>query len=397
MSGPRHIREFRRAGLALVLACLAAASHATPPKAELQELRQRIESLKKELDSAEDAKADATDSLRQSEQAISQISGALHELEIRQQQASADLSRLQGETKTLRHRIGVQQTALARLLYRQYLRGRQDQLKILLNQQDPNQASRQLRYFSYLSRQRSELLNGLRQNLQQAQQLAKLAQIKNDELARIKAEQDTQKRRLLSQQEARKKLVLQLSQKISQQRKQIGQLQRDEKRLTRLVERLAKILPKKPVPPRTPAPGAAPPAASANSAFQRLKGKLQLPVRGELVGRFGSPRQDTGIPWRGLFIKSPPGQAVKAVAGGRVVFADWLRGFGNLMIVDHGEGFMSLYGNAESLYKHVGEEIRGGDVIAMAGNSGGNPETGLYFEMRYQSKPFDPLTWFIPN
>lgn len=397
MSGSRQSRKSGQVGIAVLLACLAAASHAAPPKAELQDLRQRIESLKKELDSAEDAKADATDSLKQSEQAISQINNTLRELEARQQQASGDLSRLQGETRNLQQRIGAQHTALSRLLYRQYLRGRQDQLKILLNQQDPNQASRQLRYYGYLSRQRGELLHGLRQNLQQAQQLARLAQAKNDELARIRAEQDKQKGHLLVQQEARKKLVLQLSQKISKQRKEISQLQRDEKRLTRLVERLAKILPKKAPPPRPPSRSTVSPEASANSAFQQFKGKLQLPVRGELVGRFGSPRQDTGTPWRGLFIKSPLGQEVKAVAAGRVVFADWLRGFGNLMIVDHGESFMSLYGNTEALYKRVGEEIRGGDVIALAGNSGGNSETGLYFEMRYQSKPFDPLTWFKPN
>jgi septal ring factor EnvC (AmiA/AmiB activator) len=111
------------------------------------------------------------------------------------------------------------------------------------------------------------------------------------------------------------------------------------------------------------------------------------------MNRFGSQRQDSGLSWKGLFISAEPGREVKAIAGGRVVYADWLRGFGNLMIVDHGDGYMSLYGNNEALLKQVDDETRAGDTIAAIGNSGGNPDSGLYFELRYQGKPFDPLPW----
>ena len=116
-------------------------------------------------------------------------------------------------------------------------------------------------------------------------------------------------------------------------------------------------------------------------------------MRGELGNRFGSPRSDSGLNWKGLFIAARPGEEVHAIAAGRVVFADWLRGFGNLLIIDHGDSYMSLYGNNETLYKQVGETIRGGETIAAVGNSGGNTDSGLYFEIRYQGKPFDPLTW----
>jgi len=116
-------------------------------------------------------------------------------------------------------------------------------------------------------------------------------------------------------------------------------------------------------------------------------------VRGELRNRFGSPREDSGLSWKGLFIAAPTGQDVKAVAAGRVVFADWLRGFGNLLIIDHGGGYMSLYGNNESLYKQVGAATVGGETVAAVGNSGGNTNSGLYFEIRYQGKAFDPLEW----
>jgi septal ring factor EnvC (AmiA/AmiB activator) len=136
-----------------------------------------------------------------------------------------------------------------------------------------------------------------------------------------------------------------------------------------------------------------PDASLDGTPFQQLKGRLQLPVRGELTGRYGSPRSDTGLSWRGLFIQGPAGQEVKAIAAGQVVFADWLRGFGNLLIIDHGEGYMSLYGNNESLVRRVGEKVRGGDAVATVGSSGGNATSGLYFELRHQGKPFDPLGW----
>jgi len=136
-----------------------------------------------------------------------------------------------------------------------------------------------------------------------------------------------------------------------------------------------------------------PQGASGDSAFSELKGRLSLPVRGELVNRFGSPRSDGGVLWKGLFIVARAGEEVRAVADGRVVFADWLRGFGNLLIIDHGDAYMSLYGNNEALYKRVGDPIRGGEAVSAVGNSGGNPNSGLYFELRHQGRPVDPLDW----
>ena len=131
----------------------------------------------------------------------------------------------------------------------------------------------------------------------------------------------------------------------------------------------------------------------SGASFAALRGKLRLPVRGDVMNRFGSSREDSGISWKGLFIKANEGAEVKSVATGRVVFADWLRGFGNLIILDHGDGYMSLYGNNQALLKQVGDNVRAGDVIASVGNSGGNQTNGLYYELRSQSRPFDPLSW----
>ena len=126
--------------------------------------------------------------------------------------------------------------------------------------------------------------------------------------------------------------------------------------------------------------------------FESLRGQLRLPVRGDVMARFGSKRGD-GPSWKGLFIRTPEGSEVKAVASGRVVFSDWLRGFGNLIIVDHGNQYMTIYGNNQALLKRPGDAVKAGDVIASAGNSGGNEQSGLYFEIRHQGRAFDPLGW----
>ena len=172
-------------------------------------------------------------------------------------------------------------------------------------------------------------------------------------------------------------------------------MQANENRLTRLVDQLAKLVVRKPATGSRPRPrtDAVPSSRNDDSPFAALRGKLALPVRGELGSRFGSPRIDGGVTWKGLFIAAKSGDDVRAVADGRVVYADWLRGFGNLLIVDHGDSYMTLYANAEALLKQVGDVIRGGEAVATVGNSGGNPESGLYFEMRHEGRPFDPLNW----
>ena len=185
--------------------------------------------------------------------------------------------------------------------------------------------------------------------------------------------------------------MLKVSRQIESQRREISTLKRDEARLARLIERLTQMLARaKPPGPRNER---VPDAGVVTGAFGQLKGHLSLPVRGQVKNRFGTQREGSGVLWKGLFIASPTGQDVKAIAPGRVVFADWLRGFGNLMIVDHGEGYMSLYGNNESLFKQVGDSTKSGETIAAVGNSGGNMDSGLYFEIRYQGVAFDPLGW----
>lgn len=408
----------------ILLACLASAASAAP-KPELQDVRNRIEALQKELDSKEDAKASAADALKESEQAISTLNLSLRELSDQQALARNHLASIEKQRLSLNQRIGNDQLLLGKLLHQQYRSGQQDQFRILLNQENPSQAARQLRYYTYLAKARQDMLTDLRAHLLKLHQLGAAAEAKQADIDRIKAEQDKDKQELLAQKQAKKQLLTKISAQIGKQRSELSQLQKNEKRLTELIERLAKIeqarleqaklnqakldqerknQEKRPdktaksdkASPTRNAQTAAPEQpdlSQADGSFKKLKGKLPLPVKGELAGRFGATRQDSGAAWRGLFIRTGSGQDVRAVAPGRIVFSDWLRGFGNLIIIDHGDGFMSLYGYNESLFKQAGETLRAGEVIASTGNSGGHAETGLYFELRYQSRPFDPLSW----
>lgn len=369
-----------------------AAAAVAAPRADLQDIRTRINKLQQEIESTELSKTEASDALKASEQAISQLNRKLHELSTQQQQAGVTLAELQQRAVITRNRIAAHQDLLGQLLYRQYLQGMPDPLQSLLNQQDSNQAARQLHYYSYIAKARADVVLQHRQELQRLQEVERQTSAKRDELGRIKAEQDRHKRQLEREQNARRGVLTRLSRQISQQRRTVASLQRDEKRLTRLVERLGRIVSSKPhVAPR--GGEKIPQAALTNAVFGRLKGKLSLPVQGELLHRYGSPREDTGMVWKGIFLRTGAGQEIKAVAAGRVVFADWLRGFGNLIILDHDDGFMTLYGNNETLYKGVGDRINASDTIATAGNSGGNAQSGLYFELRFQGKPFDPMAW----
>ncbi len=376
---------------ALCGSAAAAAPAATAQTAELRQLRGRIDALQKRLAAAEETKSEAVDSLRESEQAISETNRVLRELAGQQRALNAQLTGLQGQRRRAAADIDGQQARLARLLYQQYVGVQPDALKLLLNRDDPNRIARELHYLTHLSRARADLIRGLRSNLGRLNELEGTTRRQSAELAAIDAKRQAQRKRLEAEKRAHKAVLVRVSRQIEQQRREISTLKRNENRLATLVEQLSRMLAR--TRPETLRNERLPDASGDGSPFAQLKGRLNLPVRGELRNRFGSPREGSGLSWKGLFIAAPAGQEVKAIAAGRVVFADWLRGFGNLLIIDHGGGYMSLYGNNESLYKQLGAATLGGETVAAVGNSGGNANSGLYFEMRHQGKAFDPLVW----
>ena len=400
---------------------LAREKQGTPPtkaevaekKGDLKELRGQIETLRKGMAASEGKRADSAEQLKEVEQEISHTQRDMQNLANQRGKLQATLKDLDSQSRALESRLHMQQEQLEKLVYRQYLQGNPDALRLLLNGDEPSQVARDLYYLASIGRARSQLLHESESTLQRQQALASEIRERAEEMAAIESRQKEQHGKLVAQREQRKVVLERISAQISEQRRTIGNLQRDEKQLSQLIDRLARIIATKPVPRREAQSKSSPkasrrsppeqakgteirnestPEAAPPGSFARLKGELRLPARGLVSNRFGGARQEGGT-WKGLFIRANPGSEVKVIAGGRVVFAEWMRGFGNLMIVDHGSSFLSIYGNNDALLKQVGDTLRGGDTIAAVGNSGGNPESGLYFELRHQGQPLDPLKW----
>ena len=417
----RFLVAFTLLALTLSSSFSFAANKAEKPKEKLNNIHDRIESLTKELGKTKEAHADASDALKESEKAISETNRKLFELKQRQQQQSESLQALQTQKASLEKTIEGQKSQLSKQIYEQYLHGQQNYLQVILQEQDPSELTRQLQYFSYIARARQAQIMNMQSNLGRVTKLNEETAKALKEVVDLKSKQEMERKNLESQKQAHSKVLEKLSSQINAQRNEIEKLKRDEKSLSQLVDRLARASQPKPqkssptnkptdsyreaatskteTEPHTQLPLATneslPNNAFDGSSFESLKGKLNLPVRGEVTNKFGNSRQDTGLTWKGLFIKSNEGNEVKSIANGRVVFADWMRGFGNLIIVDHGGGYMSLYGNNQSLLRKIGDTIKGGDTIASVGNSGGNETSGLYYELRSHSKPFDPMSWSV--
>ncbi|MET0961819.1 MAG: peptidoglycan DD-metalloendopeptidase family protein [Noviherbaspirillum sp.] len=424
-------------------------------EAERAALQQKLTALKRAINQTESAKDDAADALAESEAAISDANRALYDLAREQKDTAGRIARLQKELAQLTREVDVRKSRLSLLLRRQYVAGSDDRIKLLLSGDNPNRINRELQYLGYVSQAQARMIEALRADMAAVEKNRTETQDAKDELDEIALEQRDQKALLEREKSRRATLVAQLSTRLGAQRKEVGNIQRDEQRLGGLVDQLAKMIeeqrraeivaekrrqeqaaaaeraraeklrqqqlarrhqqeqqarnaakgklvnpadaidadenPNTAAAKSEPAPPPARPAVFPAS-FAALRGQLQMPVHGDLAARFGANRGD-GPSWKGLFIRAAEGAEIRAVAGGRVVFAEWLRGFGNLIIVDHGSQYMSIYGNNQSLLKRPGDPVKSGDVIASAGNSGGNEQSGLYFEMRHQGRAFDPLGW----
>ncbi len=336
--------------LGVAIAPVLAAKGAAASGEELRELRGRIEKLQADLASAEGNRGEAADLLKASGKAVSEAQRSLFELAQRRRTLEAQLAAIAARDREMRANVSEQEALAARLLRLQYRQGAPDRLRLAL-------------------------------------------------VRRNEGEQAEEARKLERERATRAAVLARLAGDVAKGRREIGRLKRDEARLSKLVEEIARALAAKPAEGKGAHGRAVERVADASSAsrpFASLKGRLDLPVRGELMNRYGTPREETGATWKGLFIRSVAGETVHAVADGRVVYADWLRGFGNLLILDHGSRFMSLYANNDGLLRKVGESVRGGDPIAHVGASGDNVESGLYFELRRDGKPFDPLGWVAP-
>jgi septal ring factor EnvC (AmiA/AmiB activator) len=357
----------------------------------LESLRSRVTALQREIDAGESRHAEATDALAASKRAISTADRRLYELTQDRVRLDARLAQSGREAAALEQKLSAEQQRLARMLVQQYTSGHAEALKLFLSGQDPADVARLVVYYRYIGRARADLIAQFRADRLRVAALADELAARRRDLDQLTRDEQAQKVTLAAQRAVRAAVALRIARAIDRQRRELGTAQSDEARIARLVERLAKIARDFPLPAATTAGD-----GGVRSGFARLKGKLDLPTRGELASRFGSPRTGGGPRWTGWLIRCPGGQAMRAVAAGQVVYAEWLRGFGNLLIIDHGDGYMSLYGNNEALLSPLGAKVDAGQVVAHAGASGGGEETGVYFEIRIQGEAVDPALWIAP-
>ncbi|THF62341.1 peptidase M23 [Pseudothauera nasutitermitis] len=399
----------------------SAPDEAAQRRADLDEVKKRIRELQKEIAGTEQSHSGATAALVEAERAVSRLERRLRQLAGERQEAEKALKALEREQAEVSARVDARQAELADWLRRHYMHGGADGVAPFLSARDPNQIARDAHYLEHLGRARLALIDSLRADLRRNAELAAEASARRDRVAALESEQQQRRADLQATHETRKRAVAELAAQLREQRKEAATLRQDEQRLGRLIEALARAAAEqqrareqrareqaaRAQPPRSASgqvarPGRSDPVVgqvrqaagpTAAASFDQLRGKLRFPVRGELVGRFGAPRAAGGTTWRGVFIRARDGEEVRAVAAGEVVYSDWLRGFGNLIIVDHGKGYLTVYGNNDALLREVGDEIAGGDPIASVGASGGDAQTGLYFEIRHQGTPVDPMQW----
>jgi len=316
--------------------------------------------------------------LRDSERAISEANRTLAALQGQSRLLRAEAAAIAERRRSLERSLAARQAAVGRMLAARQAGGAPDALRVALSGNDPAAVSRTLHYVTYVTRAAASMLGDFRAGIAEAERLAAEAQARRERLVALEQASRADRDTIVRERRERRRVLARVAVEVRKSRSEIKVLRADEARLARLVEELGRVV-AAPVP--------------AGAAFSTLRGRLSLPVRGELAARFGAPRGAAGTEAKGVFIRAPEGRPVRAVASGQVVYADWMRGFGNLLILDHGEAYLSIYANNEALLKQVGDVVAPGETIATTGASGGNEQTGLYFELRHLGRAFDPLRW----
>ena len=366
-----------------VVSSLAADSGKAAEQAErLQQLRMRIGELKNELLSMHGRKNALDAELEKAEKEFGTVASDLRLLDRKIGQSLTRLDELGREREEHRKNLQAVQITLARELRSAYVLGQQQQVKLLLNQDDPTAIARLMTYYGYLSRARADRIRGITSVLDELALIEQQVSEQKSGLEKLKDAKIAESDRLKQIQANRKRVLARLQAQLREKSDELGALQRDEKNLQQLVDSLRRAL-------REVQPSTAP-----SKSISPLKGKLVWPVEGRIGMPFGAVQADGKLRSRGVLINASAGADVHAIARGQVVFADWLRGFGLLLIIDHGKGYMSLYGYNRSLFKEVGDRVEAGDLIATVGDSGGRDRSGLYLELRKDGRPFDPAPWF---
>jgi septal ring factor EnvC (AmiA/AmiB activator) len=348
---------------------------------QLEQIRSRMEGIQTELSGKQKRRQAMQQELMSAEKDIGRQSQELKRLdrmltEQRQRIRAAKIQ--QGLNKNA---LITQRKIMEKQIRAAYAVGRQDRLKLLLNQQDPAVAGRLMVYHDYFIRGRVKQLDLLQDTLKKLHQAEAEMTAEEHRMNELQTRKQQERSNLEQSRNDRKRLIVGLNQDISSGTEQLRELKRDEIRLRNLLTQIQKKAAEDTV------------VQPRNTPFAQQQGKLNWPAKGRFVARFGTEKRG-GLKWDGVLIGAPEGAEVKAVYAGKVVFADWLRGFGLLLILDHGDGYMTLYGHNQSLAKQPGDLVRSNEVVAVLGDSGGLPEPGVYFAMRHNGQPINPNTWF---
>lgn len=357
----------------------ASAAGIDTKEAELKQVRTRIESIRKEIH--EDA--ERRDALAgQLKRADLQIQSARERLaaararRVASEERLADLKAEQGQTE---RKIATERKALGAELKVAYMNGRQEQLKLLLNQRDPAALGRMMAYYGYFGRARAERITAVNEHLAHLELLGESIAAETARLRTIEEESARDVRALAGARERRVQTLATVQAKLRTRSDQLSKLQADAQALEKLVEQLRRAIEEFPELVEQP--------------FQRVKGKLPWPVKGSVLAKYGQLRAGGPLKWQGLVIGAERGTQVRAPYFGRVVYADWLPGLGLLIVLDHGGGYMSLYGHNEQVYRRVGDRVAPGDALAAVGEAAGLGRPGLYLEIRKGKQTVDPLDW----
>ena len=346
---------------------------------ELEVVRERISTLKQSMDKSASSRDRMTTELQTAEVEMSEKRIRLKELQRERDFSTKRKQELDVEIVQREAVLAAESEALAEQVRAAYMSGGQERIKLLLNQRDPATLGRLLSYYQYFNDFRASNIQDVTEHIDELALLRSQVAAEEARLAGIAKERYAELTELNLAQEKRQKLLANLKGRIADEGQEIEMLAAQEKDLARLIDELTSILSDYPI-------------RSANP-FSEHKGKLTWPVAGTLIHDFGQPRVSDRLKWNGVVLAAGRGQEVRAVYHGRIVFSDWLSGLGLLVIVDHGEGYMTLYGYNETTLKNTGDWVAPGDVIATVGDSGGQSRAALYFELRRGTQPLNPRHW----
>lgn len=366
----------------LIFPLTSSADDSIDDKAErVKRLHKEIKSLRTTLESDYGQRNKLENSLRSAELKIAKHSKSLRKLATQLSHQKARLRELNQDKQAQQHRLSEQQYILAQQVRASYAMGRQGYVKILLSNQDPAKIGRTMTYYKYFNQARARRINDIGISISELENLEANIVRETAQLESLLDQQQEQQAQRKHEYQNRNAVLAKLDSAIGSKEGQLKQMVQDKEQLVELLSKLQKAL------------SDIPPDVGDLQPFGNLNGKLSLPTQGKIRHRFGARRKTGTLHWQGMTISANEGDEVKAIYHGRVAFADWLRNFGMLIIIDHGDGYMSLYAHNQALYKDVGEWVDQGDVIAAIGNSGGQDNTGLYFEIRHMGTPKDPARW----